>query len=200
VLHHGCDLNPEVSVKVLAICATAKPKGPSVNVLWEAMEVVEAAGHQTEIALLPKLNITFCNHCAECDHVETCTIDDDLWPLYLKMKAADAIILSTPLAFGSAMAMLKAVMERAGRISRLNGRQFADKRAALLILEFGEGLELTRQQLEIWCRLVGMRTPIYASINFQGKHSRESIDAGAAARSLAAVDFGKAIVQMLDAD
>lgn len=187
-------------MKVLAICATAKPNGPSVNVLREAMAVIEAAGHQAEIALLPKLDITFCNHCAECDHVETCTIEDDLWPLYLKMKAADAIVLSTPLAFGSMMAMLKAVLERAGRIARLNGRQFADKRVALLVLEFGEGLELTRQQLETWCRLMGMRTPLYASINFQGKHSRETIDAGAAARSQAALDFGNRIVKMLEAD
>ena len=187
-------------MKVLAIGATAKPNGPSVNVLRESMEVIRAAGHQAEIALLPELDIRFCNHCAECDHVETCSIEDDLWPLYLKMKAADAIILSTPLAFGSAMAMLKAVLERTGRIARLNGRQFADKRAALLILEFGEGLELTRQQLETWCRMVGMRPPLTASIDFRGKHSRETIEAGAAARSRVAVDFGGEIVKMLDGD
>lgn len=187
-------------MKVLAICATAKPNGPSVNVLREAMSVIEAAGHQTEIALLPKMDIQFCNHCADCDDTETCSLDDDVWPLYLKMKAADAIVLSTPLAFGSAMAMLKAVLERTGRIARLNGRQFADKRSALFILEFGEGLELTRQQLETWCRLVGTRPPLNASINFQGKHSKESIEAGAAARTQAAKDFGSRIVEMLDAD
>jgi multimeric flavodoxin WrbA len=187
-------------VKILALCATAKPEGPSVQILREALSVVQAAGHQTELALLPSMEIKFCNHCAECDHFETCSIDDDVWSLYLKMKAADAIILSTPLAFGSAMAMLKAVLERTGRIARLNGRQFADKYGALLLLEFGEGLELTRQQLETWCRLMGMRPPLFASIDFKGKHGRESIEAGAAARARAAVDFGEAIVKMLAGD
>ena len=187
-------------MKVLTICASAKPEGLAVRTLRECLAPVEAAGHQTELVVLPELEIKFCDHCAVCDDAETCPIEDDFWPLYLKMKEADAIVLATPLSFGSVMAMLKAVLERAGRVASVNGLPFRDKRSAMLILEFGDGLETARQQIEAWCRQMRMRSPYAASIDFKGQHSRAAIEAGVEARRRQVDGFAGEIVKLLAGD
>jgi len=187
-------------VKVLAVCASAKPEGLSVRLVRECLTPIEAAGHRTELVVLPGMEIRFCDHCARCDDAETCPIEDDLWPLYLKMKETDAILLATPLSFGSAMAMLKAVLERAGRVASVNGRPFTGKRSALLVLEFGDGLATARQQVEAWCRAMRMRPPYVAGIDIKGKHSREMIEAGAEARRRQIDDFAGEIVKLLGED
>jgi multimeric flavodoxin WrbA len=46
-----------------------------------------------------------------CKKQETCPIEDDLFPIYLKLKEAQGIILASPVYFGSATALIKALME-----------------------------------------------------------------------------------------
>ena len=39
-----------------------------------------------------------------------CSIEDDMFPVYLKMKEADGIILASPVYYGSATALIKALI------------------------------------------------------------------------------------------
>jgi multimeric flavodoxin WrbA len=55
-----------------------------------------------------------------CSQKEECSIKDDLMPVYEKMKAADGIILASPVYNGSCTALLKGLMERAGYICHVS--------------------------------------------------------------------------------
>jgi hypothetical protein len=44
-----------------------------------------------------------------CTKEERCSIEDDMFPVYIKMKEADGIILASPVYYGSATALIKAL-------------------------------------------------------------------------------------------
>ena len=95
-----------------------------------ALKAIREEGIDTELISLSDLDIKPCNACMLCKKEERCPIEDDLFPIYLKMKAADAIILASPVYFGSATAQIKAFMDRAGYIAYNNGLLFPARWAA----------------------------------------------------------------------
>jgi multimeric flavodoxin WrbA len=94
-----------------------------------------------------------------CKDKEQCPIKDDLLPIYKKMKAAEAIILASPVYFGSATALLKALMERAGYIAANNGRVFEGKVGGPLVVGRRAGQNFTLAQLTFWFQIEGFFIP-----------------------------------------
>jgi len=86
-------------------------------------------------------------------------IDDDLFPIYTKMKEAEAIILATPVYFGSATALLKALMDRAGYLAYNNGRVFDGKVGGPLVVARRAGQNFTLAQLMYWFHIQGFFMP-----------------------------------------
>jgi len=94
-----------------------------------------------------------------CQKEERCSIEDDLFPIYLKMKEADGIILASPVYFGSATALIKALIERAGYISRRNGDPFRGKVGGPLVVARRAGKNFTFAQLTLWFQILGFFIP-----------------------------------------
>jgi multimeric flavodoxin WrbA len=94
-----------------------------------------------------------------CKEKETCPIKDDLFPLYLRMKEADGIILASPVYYGSASALIKALMERAGYIARWNGEPFHGKVGGPLVVARRSGRNFTIAQLTLWFQIHGFFIP-----------------------------------------
>ena len=90
--------------------------------------------------------------------VEKCSIVDDLQPIYAKMKEADAIILASPVYFGSVTALLKALMERAGYMGYPK-KPFAGKVGGPLVVARRAGKNFTFAQLLFWFHIEGMIIP-----------------------------------------
>ena len=93
-----------------------------------------------------------------CRKEERCPIDDDLFPLYTKIKEAEAIILASPVYFGSATASLKALMERTGHISG-SRRAFAGKVGGPLVVTRRAGENFTFAQIMYWFHMLGFFMP-----------------------------------------
>jgi multimeric flavodoxin WrbA len=72
----------------------------------------QVAGTTTEYVSLAGKTISPCDGCIACLAAGHCVIDDDMQPLYSRLLASDAIILGTPVYFGSPSALCKAFMER----------------------------------------------------------------------------------------
>ena len=113
----------------------------------------------TELIRLASLEIKPCNACDVCLKEERCSIEDDLFPIYLKMKGAEGIILASPVYVGSATALIKALMERAGRISRWNGEPFSGKVGGPLVVARRAGKNFTLAQLTFWFQIYGFFIP-----------------------------------------
>jgi multimeric flavodoxin WrbA len=94
-----------------------------------------------------------------CSTDEKCSIEDDLMPIYQKMKAADGIILASPVYYGSCTALLKALMERAGFVSRHANGAFRGKVGGPLVVARRAGQNFTIAELDFWFHILGMVEP-----------------------------------------
>lgn len=99
-------------VKVLGIAGSPRIGGNSEALLDSALAGAESAGAKTEKIVLSKLKITPCDSDNACRKNGRCYIKDDMQLVYKKLAAADAIIISSPVYFGSVTAQLKAMIDR----------------------------------------------------------------------------------------
>jgi multimeric flavodoxin WrbA len=94
-----------------------------------------------------------------CKKEERCSLEDDLFPIYLKMKESDGIILASPVYFGSATALIKALMDRTGYLAYFNGRVFERKVGGSLVVARRAGQNFTFAQLNYWFQIMGCFVP-----------------------------------------
>jgi multimeric flavodoxin WrbA len=147
-------------VKAIGIVGSPR-KGGNTEILTEhTLKAIAEEGLETELIRLADLDIRPCNACRVCRGKEPqpCPIDDDLLPVYEKMKAADAIILASPVYFGSATALMKALVERTGYMA-YDERPFAGKVGGPLVVARRAGKNFTFVQLMFWFHIMGMVMP-----------------------------------------
>ena len=142
-------------MKAVGIVASPRENGNSEFLTRHALKAIEEEGIDTELIRLADLNIQQCNGCMVCRNEERCPIEDDLFLVYTKMKEAEAIIIASPVHDGSASALVKAFMERAGIISSLNGSVFAGKVGGTMAVARRGGLDFTIAQLLLWFHIQG---------------------------------------------
>ena len=135
-------------------------KGGNTEILTKhTLKAIAEEGLDTELITLSGLDIQPCNACMACADGERCSINDDLFPIYEKMKKAEAIIMASPVYFGSATALLKGLMERAGFIAGINGGLFKGKVGGPLVVARRAGQNFTLAQLTYWFHISGFFMP-----------------------------------------
>ncbi len=145
-------------MKAIGIVGSPRKNGNTEILTEHTLQAVAGEGLDTELIRLAGLDIQPCNACMVCREEERCPIKDDLFPLYIKMKEADAVILASPVYFGSATALLKALMERTGYISGRR-RAFAGKVGGPLVVARRAGQNFTFAQLMFWFYIQGFFIP-----------------------------------------
>lgn len=146
-------------MKVIGIVGSPRKNGNTELLTGHTLRVIAEEGLETELVRLAGREIRPCNACMICKQEERCSIEDDFFPLYLKMKAADGIILASPVYYGSATAMLKALMERVGYLARHNGEPFQGKVGGPLVVARRAGKNFTFAQLTLWFQILGFYIP-----------------------------------------
>jgi multimeric flavodoxin WrbA len=146
-------------MKVIGIAGSPRVGGNTEQLTQEALGIIEGKGIDIELVRLAEKNVLPCTACDACESEETCTLDDDLLPLYHRLKEADGIILASPVYFGSATPQLKAFMDRAGYISYNNGHTFNRKAGGPLVVAGRNGGNFTNAQLILWFLILGMIVP-----------------------------------------
>ena len=146
-------------MKAIAIVGSPRKKGNTEILARHTLKAIEEEGLDTELISLADLDVKPCTACDICQGEERCPIEDDLWPIYTKMKEADAIILATPVYFSSATPDIKALMDRAGYIAVGNNRVFAGKVGGPLVVGEREGHNFTVAQLAYWFYYLGFFVP-----------------------------------------
>ncbi len=145
-------------MKAIGIVGSPRKNGNTEILTRHTLKAIEEEGLDTELIRLAGLDIRPCDACMVCRNEERCPIDDDLLPIYNKMKAADAIILASPVYFGSATAQIKALMDRVGYIA-LRGRAFAGKVGGPLVVARRAGQNFTFAQIMYWFHILGFFMP-----------------------------------------
>ncbi|MFC2024180.1 flavodoxin family protein [Chloroflexota bacterium] len=156
-------------MKALAIVGSQRKNGNTEIVARHTLKAIEEEGLKTELISLSGLDIKGCNDCEVCKKEERCSINDDLWPIYIKMKEADAIILASPVYFGSATPELKALMDRVGCVAYWNNGIFEGKVGGPLVVAERSGQQFTIAQINFWFHILGFFIPgskIYWNLAF----------------------------------
>ena len=103
--------------KITAIVGTYRKGGVIDSAVDELLGAAAAAGAQTTKFYLVDEHIEFCSNCRSCtqqagDEFGRCVIDDRLRPILDEIERSDAIVLASPMNFGTVTAVMKRFIER----------------------------------------------------------------------------------------
>ena len=104
--------------KVVGIIGTYRKGGIIDSAVFAVLAGAESAGAQTERIYLIDKNIEFCENCRNCTQENPeatrgkCVHNDDMDSILTKIDTADAVVLASPINFGTVTAVTKRFMER----------------------------------------------------------------------------------------
>ncbi len=104
-------------MKVMAFNGSPRKKWNTAILLEKALEGAASKGAETELIHLYDLNFKGCISCFSCKtkggkSYGKCAVKDDLTPLFRKIEKTDAIILGSPIYFGTVAGEMRSFMER----------------------------------------------------------------------------------------
>jgi multimeric flavodoxin WrbA len=123
-------------MKVVAFNGSARKDGNTAIMIKHVFNELEKEGIKTELVQLAGEKIQGCIACYKCfsNKNKRCAVTDDIVNECIeKMEKAEGIILGSPTYFADCTAQIKALMERAGFVSKANGEMFKRKIGASVV-------------------------------------------------------------------
>ena len=145
-------------MKAVGIVGSPRKGGNTETLTAHCLKAMAEEGLDTELVRLAGLDIRGCNACGYCFKNEGCSIKDDAQAVFEKMAAADAVIVGTPVYFGSATALVKGLLERVGYVYGRR-RTFEGKVGGPLVVARRAGKNFTFAELLFWFHIMGMINP-----------------------------------------
>jgi len=104
-------------MKILAFNGSPRLKGNTAAMLDNAIRGARENGAEVELFNLCKMQYSGCISCFTCKRLDkerpiVCVVKDDLKPVLKKVREIDAIVIATPVYFGSETAATRALIER----------------------------------------------------------------------------------------
>lgn len=99
-------------MKVLLINGSPHEAGSTYTALNEMIKEFNAEGIETELINVGKKNIRGCIACRKCAETGKCVFNDGVNEIAEKLKAADGLVLGSPVYYASANATLIALLDR----------------------------------------------------------------------------------------
>lgn len=104
-------------MNVIAINGSPRKSWNTATLLQKALAGAESAGSETELVHLYDLEFKGCTSCFACKlkggkSYGRCAMKDDLTPILNNIERADALILGSPIYFGSVTGEMRSFMER----------------------------------------------------------------------------------------
>lgn len=123
-------------MKVIGFNGSPRPDGNTAILLDRALEPIRAQGIETEIIQIGGTEIHGCRGCFACakNKNRRCAFDDDQVNAWIaKMVEADGILLGSPTYFADLTSEMKALIDRAGFVVRVNGDLLRRKVGAAVV-------------------------------------------------------------------
>ncbi|MGZ3558589.1 MAG: flavodoxin family protein [Syntrophales bacterium] len=104
-------------MKVIAVNGSPRKKWNTVTLLERALEGAASKGAETELVHLYSLDFKGCVSCFACKTIDgpsygRCVVKDDLTPLLKSVLDVHALILGSPIYYGTVTGEMRSFMER----------------------------------------------------------------------------------------
>jgi multimeric flavodoxin WrbA len=104
-------------MKVIAVNGSPRKRWNTATLLEKTIEGAASQGAETELLHLYDLDFKGCKACFTCKTKDgpsygRCAVKDDLTPVLKKVEEADALILGSPIYFGTVTGEMRSFMER----------------------------------------------------------------------------------------
>lgn len=99
-------------IKVVAFLGSPRKNGNTELLVKEAVRGVEESGFEVQRFNLNLMNISPCQNCGGCDDTGICIIEDEMVQVYDAIRAANRIILASPIFFSGLSAQAKIMIDR----------------------------------------------------------------------------------------
>ncbi len=123
-------------MKVIAFNGSPRKDGNTATLIDLVLGEIREKGIDTEVYQLGGKNIHGCMACYKCAENldKRCSVkNDDLNECIEKMIGADGIILGSPTYFADVSAEIKALIDRAGLVAKVNGDMLQRKLGAAVV-------------------------------------------------------------------
>ena len=123
-------------MKVVAFNGSPRKGGNTSILIRNVLDVLESQGIQTETVQVGGKPVRGCIACYKCfeNKDRHCAVDKDILNDCIdRMAAADGIILGSPTYFACMTSEIKALIDRAGMVSRANGMMMRRKVGAAVV-------------------------------------------------------------------
>ncbi len=99
-------------MKILGFIGSPRADGNTRTLVGALLDEVAKENLETKIYDLNKLSYSGCVSCYACKKKDNCVLADDITPILEEIKAADAIILGTPIYMWQMSGQLKLLVDR----------------------------------------------------------------------------------------
>lgn len=104
-------------MKVTAVVGSYRKGGIVDSAIDEILSSAREVGAEVSKIYLMDRHIEFCRNCRTCTQEKglrrgACPVDDDMGPLLDELEKSDAIVLGSPMNFGTVTAVMKRFIER----------------------------------------------------------------------------------------
>jgi len=104
-------------MNIIAINGSPRKKWNTAMLLKNALEGAESQGAETELIHLYDLDYKGCKSCFSCKTIGSksygkCAVNDDLTNIFKEIEESDALILGSPIYFGTVSGEMRSFMER----------------------------------------------------------------------------------------
>ena len=123
-------------MKVVAFNGSPRKHGNTAMLINTVLSVLQDEGVETELVQLGGKKIRGCIACMKCleNQDKKCAIDNDIFnDLFPVMLESDGLIIGSPTYFSNVTAEVKALIDRAGFVSRVNGDLLQRKVGAAVV-------------------------------------------------------------------
>ncbi len=122
---------------ILILKGSPRQDGNSALLADQVHAGAEAAGAKVESVYLHGLNIQPCDACYFCEGSGICAVEDGMQSLYPKLRAADAIVIASPVYWYSYSAQVKLCIDRWLALDTPDGNELRGKQVGI-VLTFGD--------------------------------------------------------------
>ena len=147
-------------MKVIGIAGSLRAGSNTLHYVKTGLKVLEKEGLKSELISLRGKEIKPCNGCYDCVKKGYCTIeDDDFAAILAKMKAAEGLILGSPVYLSSVVPQMMSLLARATFVAYWNDKFFSGKVGGPVTVARRAGHNMAFSQLLLWFFINGITVP-----------------------------------------